>query len=378
MNTELFNLFPKNYMASRERFRGQITHVQEHWPNAELHQYALAEHPELTLDWLRAEALTQPEKLIILTTGEHGAEGIVGAAMMQLFIEEYLPRLNPQNTGLLLVHAINPWGMQHNRRVNSNNVDLNRNFIGDGKIFIPAANPEYRPLHPFLNPQKTLRGSLCSKLEFLSKLIKIMVSPGQSALRSGILMGQYEFPQGLYFGGEQIEEETWVMVDLYRKAVQPYAQILHLDMHTGYGPRYQMSLVNSPTERRAPTELKTAFNYPEVVAASPEEFYAIQGDMIDWVYLLVQTEFPEKMLYATAFEFGTLGTSLPAAIRSLRAMIFENQVHWHGALREATARRVQADFSELFAPTEKTWRAKAIADARQAFDGILQDQGFFL
>ncbi|MBT3391049.1 MAG: DUF2817 domain-containing protein [Chloroflexi bacterium] len=374
MNTALLNLFPKNYIVSRERFRSQLARVQAYWPNAELHHHALAEHPDLTIDWIRANVTEQPEKLLIITTGEHGAEGTVGAAMMQVFVEEYLLRLNLQDTGLLLVHAINPWGMQHNRRVNSNNVDLNRNFLGDGKTFTPAANPEYRLLHPFLNPQKSLR----SKLDFLSKLIKIMFSPGQSALHSGMLMGQYEFPQGLYFGGKKIEEETRVMMDLYRKTVQPYAQLLHLDMHTGYGPRYQMSLVNSPAERRASTELEAAFNYPEVVTANPEEFYAIQGDMIDWIYELVQTEFPEKTLFATAFEFGTLGMSLPAAIRSLWAMIFENQVHWHAATNEAVVRRAKADFSALFSPLEKNWRLKAIADARQAFDGILRDQGFFL
>ncbi len=377
MKSELLALFPKNYITSRQRFRGQLARVQERWPNAELSCHALTKHPDLTIDWLRSEALEQPEKLFMLTTGEHGAEGIVGSAMMQLFIEEYLSRLNPQDTGLLLVHAINPWGMQHNRRVNPNNVDLNRNFIGDGKTFSPAANPNYRSLNAFLNPQDPLRVGLLSTLKFTSQLMRMLLSPGEATLRAGMLNGQYEFPQGVYFGGQQVEEETGVIMGLCRDAIAKYARIVHLDMHTGYGPRYQMSLVNSPLEPRPSEALARAFDYPEVVAATPNEFYSIQGDMMDWVYQFVQSEFPEKSLYAAAFEFGTLGNSLLAGVRSMQAIIRENQFHWCGAINDAAAQHAKIEFSALFSPTEMAWREKAVADACQAFEGVLQDQGFF-
>ncbi len=99
-------------------------------------------------------------------------------------------------------------------------------------------------------------------------------------------------------------------MDLYRQALQAYDQILHLDMHTGYGPRYQMSLVNSVLETTTSQEFVQKFDYPLVVAANREEFYAIRGDMIDYVYALRNGEFPGKKLYATSFEFGTLGDRL--------------------------------------------------------------------
>ncbi|MEN8173418.1 MAG: M14 family metallopeptidase [Chloroflexota bacterium] len=377
MKTNTADLFPKNYTDSRERFLSQHPGVLEYWSDATLGHHALADHANLTIDWLRADALDQPERILIITTGEHGAEGKVGAAMLQLFMEQYLPRLNPQNTGLLLVHALNPWGMQNNRRVNANNVDLNRNFIGRGDQFKPEPNADYRSLNTFLNPQQTLPGYPGAGWSFMLKLLKIMFSPGESALRAGTLIGQHEYPQGLYFGGWKQEEETRVMMSLYKEAVLRYKQILHLDMHTGYGPRFQMSLVNSPLEPRTPQELSAAFDYPAVVAATSDEFYDIQGDMIDWIYRFVQRNFPEKRLYATAFEFGTLGDSLPNAVRSLKAMIFENQVYWHGAASEGAEQRIKATFRELYSPTEQAWRENAVVDARRAFDGILRDQGFF-
>ena len=142
-------LFVDSYDVSRDRFRTNLARIQPRWPGAGLLKYSLADHPDLTIDWILADAIAKPEKLLIVTTGQHGAEGIVGAAMLQLFVEDYLPQLNPDDTGLLLVHAINPWGMKHFRRVNPHNVDLNRNFVWDEADLNPAANPNYRLLNTF-------------------------------------------------------------------------------------------------------------------------------------------------------------------------------------------------------------------------------------
>ena len=147
-------------------------------------------------------------------------------------------------------------------------------------------------------------------------------------------------------------------------------------MHTGYGPRYQMSVVNSWMEPRESKELERQFSYPLVVKTNQSEFYSIRGDMIDYVYALVHNEFPDKRLYATSFEFGTMGDSFFATLRSLRTMILENQMYWFGARNRKARKRIERDFQELFAPREERWRAKALADARQAFQGILRAEGF--
>jgi hypothetical protein len=377
MHTNISGIFISTYEASLERFRQNLPNVQLRWPKAELHQHDLAEHPDLSIDWLRADAKVKQDKLVILTTGQHGAEGFVGAAMLQLFIEEYLPRLNPDNAGLLLVHALNPWGMKHGRRVNANNVDLNRNFVWDEVDLNAAANPNYRLINNFLNPSNRLRNLPLAVIDFFLNLIMKMISPGESVLRSAMLMGQYAYPEGLYFGGEQWQEETLIMIGLYREMIANYDQILHLDMHTGYGPRYQMSLVNSPLESRAGRALQELFGYPLVVAATPDEFYSIHGDMVDWFYTLAEKEFPDKHLYSTAFEFGTYGDSLNASIRSMRTMINENRLHWHGAASKSIQQQVKRDFGALFSPHEDAWREKALADARQAFNGILRSEGYW-
>ena len=59
-------------------------------------------------------------------------------------MEEFAPRLEAENTGLLLVHTVNPWGMKNHRRHNENKADINRNIRWDDN-FDPQINPDYEP-----------------------------------------------------------------------------------------------------------------------------------------------------------------------------------------------------------------------------------------
>jgi len=377
-------LYPRSYDGSRARFRQNLDRVQQFWPNAHLESHRISSEEGLTIDWIESTALESCERVLIFTTGEHGIEAYAGSAVLQVFIDEYIHRLQPETTGMLLVHAINPWGMKYRRRVNSQNVDLNRNFLlessdlaGAGKCYDPAFNPTYAELNHWLNPPKPVSGWLLSNLSLLLGYLRSILSRGSSQVQATGLLGQYFDPRGLHYGGSDMQEETKVLIDLYRGQIEPYRQILVMDMHTGYGPRYQMSLVNSALEMRDSSWFVRQLQYPLVVKANSQEFYSIQGDMIDFIYSLVDQEYPDKGLYATSFEFGTFGSSLLASYRSMRATVLENQLHWHGASSPGVKAWVRREFEELFFPEEEKWRAKAISDARQAINGILRAEGFF-
>ncbi|MCJ7622470.1 MAG: M14 family metallopeptidase, partial [Anaerolineaceae bacterium] len=77
-----------------------------------------------------------------------------------------------------------------------------------------------------------------------------------------------------------------------------------------------------------------------------------------------------------SFEYGTYGETLIDEIRCMRTMILENQLYWSGASKPAK-KKIELAFKELFAPTGIQWREKAVADADQAFQGILRAEGFF-
>lgn len=372
---ELLALFPETYEASRERFRQNLPAIRKGWPAAELSHHRLPGDEDLTIDWIHSDALEKNEKVLILTTAEHGIEGYVGSAMQQRFIDTFLFRLDPRTTGLLLVHSINPWGMKHHRRVNADNIDLNRTFLWD-QPFDPAFNAEYDFLNSYIEPVKPIRNLSLANLGFYFNFVWRAIFKGMSALKHHLLLGQYRFPRSLYYGGKDYPEETQTLIHLYREAFQVFEQVLHLDMHTGYGPRYQMSLVNSVLESMTSKDFVQKFSYPLVVAANKDEFYALRGDMIDYVYALREHGFPQKKLYATSFEFGTLGDDFNGQIGSPRAMVMENRLYWQGAASDTLAEKVKRDFEELFNPAARDWRLKAVADADQAFEGILKAECF--
>jgi len=377
-------LFPRSYEGSRARFRQNLDRVQQFWPDARLVAHRISSAESLTIDWIEANPLVSCEKLLVLTIGEHGIEAYLGSAVMQVLIDEFLHRLSKEETGLLLVHVINPWGMKYRRRVNNQNVDLNRNFLwapgcgedGDSS-YEPVYNPRYDSLSQLLNPHSVVSNRLKSNLLFTYQLTRNLMRLGAAELGKYTRIGQYHDPRGIFYGGAQLQEESRVLMELYRRWIQPYRQILHLDIHTGFGPRYQMGLVNSSFEPRSSADLAAEFHYPLVLKANTEEFYDIQGDMIDFIYTLVYEEFPDKGLYGTSFEFGTFGSSILAAIRDLRIMILENQMYWHGSQNKSTRAWIKREFEELYFPHELKWRAKAVADARRAFEGILRAEGYF-
>ncbi len=364
-------LYPETYSESRSRFLAQVDGIRSRWPRVSLSQHALSFDPALTIDWIAAPAVKTQHNIVIFSIGEHGVEGYVGSAMQQVFINEFLPSLNPDDTGLLFIHAINPWGMENRERNNNNNIDLNRNFITNDQ-FDTTFNPTYDQLRSLIVPQRRIDSMAFETLRFFASVIGAIVKHGIPAIREGTLMGQYRHPRGVYFGGQTVQEETVLLMGLFEQAMADYQNIVHLDMHTGYGPRYQMSLVNSPLDERSSAESSAHFNYPLVVKTNPEEFYTIKGDMIKFEYELRNQKFPDKTLYATAFEFGTFGDALPALIRSLRAEVFDNQLKNFGAKNKVVASQIRREFCELFYPDEARWREKALTDARLAIRGILK------
>ena len=71
----------------------------------------------------------------MVLTGVHGDEGLSSSTLLCDAIGRWVsdgadPDL-PDDAAVLMVHAVNPWGMTFWRRQNESNVDLNRNWGRD-------------------------------------------------------------------------------------------------------------------------------------------------------------------------------------------------------------------------------------------------------
>ena len=368
--------FPASYQRSRKAFLEDLKRVQIRWPGARLESRTVPAEGGLAIEWIAADPAGSPWRALVVVCGVHGVESFVGSRMRGLLVDEFLDRLDPETTALTLVHTANPWGMVHGRRVTRNNVDLNRNFALERDDFQSEINPEYRLFDHFLNPDRPLWPLWLEIPEVVVSVLATLLRAGVKRFRNAVLQGQRVNPQGLYFTGKGYEPETRIVMDLVKEIFSKVEDVLLLDMHTGYGPKYQMSIVNSPQEGRTSAQLREDFHYPLVQKADPEQFYSMQGDMVDWLYKYRKLTGLEGKFYGGTFEFGTIGDTIPHEFISLWNGIFENQVYWKGAVSEPIRTKAQENFREMYVPSEEKWRQKALADCRDGLHGVLKAEGY--
>jgi hypothetical protein len=308
---------------------------------------------ELNIDsaYLGASA---PDTLLIVTSGVHGLEGFAGSALQQLWLAEFARNV-PAGTGVLLVHALNPFGFAHGRRVNERNVDLNRNALDR---FPGPDNVSYRKLDRWLNP-----ASPPSAIDdFWLRAPWHLLRHGGGALTQAIASGQYEFPRGLFYGGAMREPSIQVFCDL--TSTHPCAAartVLHVDLHTGLGKRGQYQfLLAAPRNDPAFAAFVRWFGAARVASDhnSGATHYVASGILTE---LTRQTVAADRV-YTAVLEFGT---ERPA--RVLKALRTENRLYHHGCRSETRAQQIRATLREALYPSDPVWRTSLIAHGRSVF-----------
>ena len=369
---------PETDFAYSEAFLTDYVAVRTHLQqllgayDAQSYSHAIDEADDLYIDTYYLPAAEQ-KNLVILTTGVHGMEGYIGATMLDVFFGEIYPTLDTAHTGVLVVANVNPYGMKYLRRYNENNVDLNRNFILDWDSFDLSSNKEYPKVDTFLGPTGKIGNALWHEAGFYLSLAKTAITDGADTVSDALLTGQYEYPQGVYYGGTGDEVSTAYLKDVFSKCLDSeYENIVHIDLHSGYGPRYHMVIFNSVFETMTEAESVEAFGYDHVIAYDSESFYATTGDTTDFFYRLAQQKQAQAELFSTCFEFGTIGDAFFDTILSLKYTVDENRNHWYPTDNAVSAQIVWENYMELYYPTETAWRQKTVEDFKTAAFGVLK------
>ena len=116
----------ESYWEAREKFREQAGLA-----GLEVHTLPVL-GPRYTIDV--AVARGEGEGVVVHLSGTHGVEGYAGSAIQVAYMEGLAQARGTGKGGrpgatVVLVHAVNPYGMAHFRRFNEENVDLNRNAL---------------------------------------------------------------------------------------------------------------------------------------------------------------------------------------------------------------------------------------------------------
>ena len=129
--------YQDSYLECRAAFREKAAKLKSQFDSVETFPVEVKSNTDkdLTIDVCYVPATGKKTRLLILTSGIHGIEGYVGSAVQQMVMEEFIKPELLSGTGVLFVHAMNPYGFKYSRRVTENNVDLNRNSDIDSSLF---------------------------------------------------------------------------------------------------------------------------------------------------------------------------------------------------------------------------------------------------
>lgn len=225
--------FYTQYDEVRAHLDDKVNELSSRGIAVEKSSYAIDEADGLYIDKILLPASNESKNLIILTTGVHGIEGYIGAVMLDVFFEEIYPTLNTENTGVLIVANVNPYGMKYMRRYNENNVDLNRNFIENWDDFDRSSNKDYPKVVSFLQPEGKMGNAFFHEVGFYLSLAKEAVLTGADTISDALLTGQYEYPKGVYYGGNGDEKSTAYLKGVFAECLDgSYENIIHLDIHS--------------------------------------------------------------------------------------------------------------------------------------------------
>jgi hypothetical protein len=349
--------FPRDYAESRRRFLAAAKRR-----GAELRSYAnpnrgpAGEALAADCAWLGPK---QAKTVLVLMSGTHGVEGFCGAgALMDVLTT---PPALPRGLGLLLVHAINPYGFAWIRRVTEDGVDLNRNFIDFAK---PPANPGYDELADAILPAK-ISGPIYERAQ--KTLRAYIAKHGLPAFNVAMSGGQYRHPKGLFYGGRA---PTWshrtqaaIIADY---ALKRRRSVAVLDYHTGLGPHGYGDLLcaHMPDTKSAALSRKLyGDNLSEPFGGTTNAGQPAPGARHGFASVLWQKELGGKVSFV-GIEYGTyhgLDVVRPA-------LIADHWLHAQGAVRwnSPQAKKIKARLRKAFYPDTDAWREAVLWRSRQS------------
>jgi hypothetical protein len=279
-----------------------------------------------------------PTRLLVIS-GTHGVEGFAGSLCQTEWLTEGASL--PDDLAVVLVHAINPYGFAWIRRVNEDNVDLNRNCI-DFDASVPE-NPGYDALADALVPatwdEATQSATATQLLEFAGE-------HGFDALQDAVSRGQYRHPTGVFYGGARAVWSQRTLETIARATLTGAQRTAIIDLHTGLGPFGVGELIASHPDPTGRDRLDAWYGDYTVPAEGTSVSADVSGDVLD--ALDVWIESPE--ITGIAIEWGTV--DIVEVSNALRA---DAWLHAHADPRGPEAGPIKAGLRAAFAPDDPEW-----------------------
>lgn len=335
--------FSAAYAQAREKFLAAAKREAAKIETVPLPYHTGPDGEALAMDF----AVFGPERAeagLVLVSGTHGVEGFCGSACETGHLREGHIKAYAERLRVVIIHAHNPHGFAWLRRVNEDNVDLNRNYIDHLKPY--PQHPTYDALKNDIAPQ-TISGTAFDAAT--ARLKDYSVKHGAFALQQAITTGQYRHPTGLYYGGTFPTWSNRTMSDVLPRLLAHQRRVALIDYHSGLGPFGFGELIceyepGSPGDRT----LKAWFG-PQAKSTRAGE--SVSADLTGTLDTAIPRLLPHAETIAFAIEYGTIPPM--EVFSALRA---DNWLHLHGDLKSEQGRAIKAEIRRAFYQDSDEWK----------------------
>ena len=335
--------YPASYQDARLHFREAALQI-----GAQVVDYVhpAARGPNGELISVDVAILGEPRaaNILLSISGTHGPEGSAGSAAQTAFLENK-PEL-AAGVGVVLVHALNPFGCAWGIIPTENDVDVSRNFV-DFKS--PPFNKYYDRAHVAL-AKREWPDAEPDRVQIALRELVEQVGP-RNAL-TAITGGQYHRPDGLNYGGT---EPTWSRCTLEQicgKHMSSVRRVAYVDFHTGFGSFGEPFFVCFHAEGSSARSRAAAWWGP-----LNENADAFGGkDTPDWQGLvwqgLVGWILPHAEICGAVVEFGTY------PLEQVGEAVLIDWWLRHGDLSDPRRDGLYERLQQSFNPPSEVWRAR--------------------
>jgi len=297
-----------------------------------------------------------------VNSGTHGGEGFFGSAVQVAWLRRRGMRPLPSGLQVIMSHAINPYGFAWLRRTNEDNIDLNRNFVEHANAY--PENPGYHELHEAILPKAWTPETQAAFREAYQAYSK---EHGEMAVQAAITAGQYDYADGLFYGGRGESWSKRLIQEIARTHAAASERTVFVDLHTGLGSWAHFEIIHQQEpdgEGEAWLQRWLGTHSLGSLARADSVSVASAGALIENG---VRRGLGGKPLIACTLEVGT--RPVAAVLEALRA---DNWLHVHGDLESEQGRAIKAQLTDAFCPAETDWKEMVSLRGRQILDACLE------
>lgn len=300
--------FSTSYQQARVKFL-EAAAIRGLYPEPYNHPLPGKDGEQLAVD-VALQGSPTAKKLLVVSSACHGVEGYCGsgAQVAALSSDAWMQEVNQGEVAVLYIHALNPFGFSHIRRVTNENVDLNRNFQNFSAPL--PVNEHYANLHDLLLPEQWPPNEANQ-----TAVDQWIAEHGMLAFQAAVTGGQYKYPNGVFFGGQAPTWSNTTLRSILKKYGQRCSQMGWIDIHTGLGPSGHGEKICATPNDPVQIARTRAWWGPE--ATNIYDGTSSSAELTGMMFQGVMQECSQAQYTGIALEFGTV--PVMGVLQSLRA-----------------------------------------------------------